>query len=164
MVRRAIRCCAATIVTAGLSSTQRARLFHSDLKQSTGLRKDDHRGQAHELDIEIKEVLEPTDKTRIFNRLLRIQNDYDILGMSIESLPNEIVFRLRLPDFHMSEIRAIQAKSEETGFIRVDELMKLQKAGYNRPRQVPPKPQPKDRRTLRERAKQRTFVGEPRSI
>jgi hypothetical protein len=70
--------------------------------------------KCEETELEVKEVPEPTDKTRIFNRLLSIQNDYDILGMTIESLLNEIIFR--------------------------------------------------DRRTLRERARQRIFVGEPRSI
>lgn len=97
------------------------------------------------------------------NRLLRIQEDYDILAMTISAQPDEIVFRVRLPDFDMGEIRAIQTKAEETGFIRVDELMKLQKAGFKRPREVPPKPTPKDRRRLRERAMQRMFTGEPRS-
>jgi hypothetical protein len=100
----------------------------------------------------------------IFNRLLRIQEDYDVLGATVSSLPNEIVFRVRLPDFDMGEIRAIQARAEETGFIRVDELMKLQKAGFKRPREIPPKPTPKDRRRLRERARLQMFVGEPRSI
>ena len=56
-------------------------------------------------------------------------------------------------------MRAIQYKQEETGFITADELMRLQNAGFNRPREVPPKPQPKDRRILRERARQRMFVG-----
>jgi len=99
----------------------------------------------------------------IFNRLLRIQEDYDLVNMTVSSLPNEIVFRARLPDCDMGEIRAIQTKAKETGFIRVDELMRLQKAGFKRPREVPPKPTPKDRRRLRERAMQRMFVGEPRS-
>jgi hypothetical protein len=61
----------------------------------------------------------------------------------------------------MGEMRAIQHKQEETGFITVDELVRLQKAGFNRPREVPPKPQPKDRGILKERARQRMFVGEP---
>ena len=117
-----------------------------------------------ETEIETKEVVEPTDKTRIFRRLQSIAEDYDIISMKIESLPNEIIFRIRLPDFDMGEIRAIQTKAKETGFIKVSELMKLQKAGYHRPVEVPPKPQPKDRRTLRERARQKMFVGEPRSI
>jgi hypothetical protein len=84
--------------------------------------------------------------------------------MSISSLPNEIVFRTRLPDFDMGEIRAIQTKAQETGFIRADELIKLQKEGFKRPTDVPPKPIPKDRRRLKERARQKMFVGEPRSL
>jgi hypothetical protein len=119
--------------------------------------------QCENQEVETKTVYEPTDKALIFNRLLRIQEDYDVLGATVSSLPNEIVFRVRLPDFDMREMRAIQAKATETGFIRVDELMKLHKAGFKRPREVPPKPAPKDRRRLRERAKQRMFVGEPRS-
>jgi len=115
-------------------------------------------------EVETKTVYEPSDKALIFKRLLRIQDDYDILETSISSVPDGIVFRVRLPGFDIGEVRAIQAKAEETGFIRVDELMKLQKAGYRRPPDVPPKPQPKDRRTLRERARQRMFVGEPRSL
>jgi hypothetical protein len=119
--------------------------------------------QCENQEIESKTVYEPTDKAMIFNRLLRIQEDYDLVNMTVSSLPNEIVFRARLPDFDMGEVRAIQAKAEETGFIRVNELMKLQKAGFKR-REVPPKPTPKDRKRLRERAMQRMFTGEPRSI
>lgn len=111
-----------------------------------------------------KEATEPTDKQRIFNRLLRLSQDYDLLNLSIESNANELLVRVRLPEFDGSEARAIQYKQRETGFITVEELMKLQKAGFNRPSEVPPKPQPKDKRTLRERARGRMFVGEPRSI
>jgi hypothetical protein len=102
--------------------------------------------QCENLEIETKTVYEPTDKAMIFNRLLRIQEDYDLVSMTVSSLPNEIVFRACLPDFDMGEVRAIQAKAQETGFISVDELMKIQKAGFQRPREVPPKPTPKDRR------------------
>ena len=112
---------------------------------------------------EQKEVVEPSDEAKIFNRLLRLSDDYNILHMDIESLPNEIVLRVRLPDFDMSEIRAIQTKETETGFITVEELIRLQKAGYRRPGDIPPRPMPKDRRTLRERARERMFTGEPRS-
>lgn len=118
----------------------------------------------NQIEVEKKEVIEPTDKTRIFRRLQSIAEDYDIISMNIQSLPNEIIFHIRLPDFDMGEIRAIQTKATETGFINVSELMKLQKAGYPRPVEVPLKPQPKDRQTLRERARQKMFVGEPRSI
>jgi hypothetical protein len=120
--------------------------------------------QCENTEIETKTVYEPTDKAMIFNRLLRIQEDYDIIEATVSSMPNEIVFRVRLPDCDMGEVRAIQAKAKETGFIRVDELMRLQKAGFKRPREVPPKPAPKDRRRQRERAMQRMFVGERRSI
>jgi hypothetical protein len=81
------------------------------------------------------------------------KEDYDILEMKISSLPNEIVFRARLPDFDMRELRAIQNKAKETGFIRADELMKLQKAGFNRPQDVTATPTPTNRSRLRERAK-----------
>jgi hypothetical protein len=40
-------------------------------------------------------------------------------------------------------MRVIQAKQQETIFITVNELMRLQKAGFDRPRNVPPKPMPK---------------------
>jgi hypothetical protein len=73
--------------------------------------------------------------------------------MKIESLPNEIVFHILLPDFDMNEIRAIKTKATETGFINVSELMKLERAGYHRPVEVLPKPQPKDSATRRERAR-----------
>lgn len=113
---------------------------------------------------EVKEVLEVTDKAMIMNRLMRIPDDYDVLGFSITSEADGISFKIRLPDYDMGEIRAIKVKSQETGFISVDELMQLQKAGFNRPREVPPKPRPKDRSILRERGRQRMFEGEPRSI
>jgi hypothetical protein len=91
-----------------------------------------------------------------------LSEDYDIQNPNIESKANELVLRVRLPDFDMSEVPVVQYKQQETGFITVQELMKLQKAGFNRPREVPPKPQPKHKRTLR--AKQSMFVGELRSI
>jgi hypothetical protein len=113
---------------------------------------------------EIKQVYEPSDKARIFNRLLRIPEDYDTLGVSITSEADGITFKIRLPDYDMGEIRAIQAKAQETGFITADELIRLQKAGFRRPREVPLKPTPKDQHILRERGRQRMFQGEPRSI
>ncbi len=54
---------------------------------------------------------------------MRIQEDYDILAMNPESLPDEIVLRVKLPDFDIGEIRAIQAKAQETGFITVEFLV-----------------------------------------
>jgi hypothetical protein len=120
--------------------------------------------QCDNIEVESETIYEPTDKALIFNRLMRIQEDYDLLNVSISSLPNEIVFRARLPDFDMRELRAIQAKAKETGFIRADELMKLQKVGFKRPREVSPRDTPEDRRRLRERARQKMFLGEPRSI
>jgi len=109
-------------------------------------------------------VYDISDKARIFNRLMRIPEDYDVLGASIRSEPQGISFKIELPDSDMGEIRAIQAKAMETGFITVDELMHLQKAGFKRPGEVPAKPQPSDRRRLKEKARQRTFQGEPRPI
>jgi hypothetical protein len=117
-----------------------------------------------EPDEEVKQVYEPTDRIRIINRLLNLSRDYDFISVSLSSQPNEIVVRIQVPDFDPSELRSIQTKQQETGFINVGELMQLQKAGFRRPSDVPPKPQPKDRRTLRERARQRMFQGEPRSI
>lgn len=114
------------------------------------------------LEVEEKEIPQPTDKAMLFNRLLRIPEDYDVLGYSISSERDGIVMKIRLPDFDMGEVRAIQAKARETGFISVDELMRLQKAGFNRPKEVPPKPAPKDR-GRKERARQRMFQGESRS-
>lgn len=116
------------------------------------------------VEVEEKEVLQPSEKAMIFNRLLRIPEDYDILGFSISSEPDGISFKVRLPNYDMGEIRAIQTKAEKTDFITVGELMQLQKAGFNRPGEVPPKPTPKDSRTLREKSRQRAFEGEPRSI
>ena len=113
---------------------------------------------------EIKEVSEPTDKTKIVKRLLSIQDDYELLGFTLSSESNVISIRIRLPDFDMGEIRAIQHKQQETGFITVDELMKVQRTGYQRPTGVPPKPQPHDNATLRQRARQRAFAGDPRPI
>jgi hypothetical protein len=118
--------------------------------------------QCDNIEMESKTIYEPTDRALIFNRLMRIQEDYDILDMKISSLPNEIVLRVRLPDFDMRELRAIQNKAKETGFIRADELMKLQKAGFRRPGDVTPKPTPRNRSRLRQRAKEKMFAGEPR--
>ena len=116
------------------------------------------------MEVEEREITEPSDKAKIFNRLLRIPDDYNTLDVTVTSLANEIVYRIRLPDFDISEVRAIKTKAEQTGFITVNELMQVQKAGFKHPRDVPPKPEPKDRGRLRERAKQKMFIGEPRSI
>jgi hypothetical protein len=113
---------------------------------------------------EVKEVLEVTDKAMIMNRLMRILEDYDVLGYSITSEADGITFKIRLPDHDMGEIRAIKAKARETGFITVDELIRVQKAGFDRPIEVPPKPKPKDRHVLRERARERIFQEEPRPV
>jgi len=110
---------------------------------------------------EIKEVIDPTDKTMIAKRLLSIPEDYDVLGFTLSSEPNVISIRIRLPDFDMGEVRAIQYKQQETGFITADELIKVRRAGYKSPTDVPPRPQPGDRATLRERARQRAFDGHP---
>jgi hypothetical protein len=116
------------------------------------------------LEEEVKQIFEPTDHLRIIKRLLTISEDYDFLKMKISSHPDEIVVRIRVPDFDPSTMRAIQQKQRQTGFVSADELMQLQRAGFRRPSDVPPKPQPKDRSVLRERARQRMFAGEPRSI
>src|SRR5208283_5197266 len=79
-----------------------------------------------------------------------------------EAKPDEIVVHVRLPDCDMSEMRAVKFKQQETGFITVDELMSLQRAGYKRPAAVPPKPQPRDVATLRKRERQQAFAGGPR--
>lgn len=114
--------------------------------------------------VEVKEVLEQTDKAMIFNRLMRIPEDYETLGVSISSEADGITFEIRLPDYDMGDIRGIKTKAQETGFITVKELMRLQKAGFNRPMEVPPKPTPEDPHILKERARQTMFVGQPRSI
>lgn len=111
---------------------------------------------------EVKEVVEPTDRIRIIRRLLALSEDYDLLGMRVEGRADELIFHIRMPDFDMGEMRAIQYKQQETGFITVDELIRVQRAGYKSPSDVPPKPQPKDRATLRERARQRAFAGDPK--
>jgi hypothetical protein len=108
---------------------------------------------------EVKEVLEPTDRAMVTKRLMAIPEDYEVLGYTLTSEADAVSIRIRFPDFDMSEMRAIKDKQRETGFITADELLRLQKAGYNRPREVPPKPQPKERSVLRERARQRAFQG-----
>jgi hypothetical protein len=113
--------------------------------------------------VEVKQVYEPTDRLRIIKRLLRFSDDYDFIKMSISSQPNEILVRIQLPNFDPSELRAIQSKQEILGFISAGELMRLQKAGFRDNRDVPPRPQPRDPRVLRERVRQRAFQGDPRS-
>ncbi len=110
---------------------------------------------------EVKETLAPTDETMIVKRLLSISGDYDVLGSTLSSKANEISITIRLPNFNMSELRAIQYKQQETGFITVNELMKVQRAGYKQPTAVPPKPQPRDGATLRKKERQKAFAGDP---
>jgi hypothetical protein len=111
---------------------------------------------------EVKETLKPTDRTMIVKRLLSLPEDYDVLGFTLSSKANVISIKIRLPDFDMGELRAIQDKQQETGFITVDELIKVQRAGYRQPTAVPRKPQPRDVATLRRKERQRAFAGEPR--
>jgi hypothetical protein len=99
---------------------------------------------------------------KIIRRILSLSDDYELLRLQIEGRADELVFRVRLPDFDMGEVRAIQYKQQETGFITVEELMKVQRAGYKRPAAVPPKPQTRDVATLRKRERQRAFAGGPR--
>ncbi len=77
-------------------------------------------------------------------RLLSLPEDYEVLGFTLSSEANVISIKIRLPDFDMGELRAIQYKQQETGFITVDELIKVQRAGYRQPTAIPPKPQPCD--------------------
>ncbi len=104
----------------------------------------------------------PSDRIKIIRRFLSLSDDYDLRGLVIEAGAGELVFRIRLPDFDMGEMRAIQYKQEETGFITVDELIKVQPAGYTRPTAIPPKPQPREVATLRKRERQRAFAEGPR--
>jgi len=97
----------------------------------------------------------------IVKRLLSIPEDYDVLGFTLSSEPNVISITIRMPDFDFGEVRAIQYKQQETGFITAEELMRVKKAGYSSPADVPPKPQPRDRATLRERVRREVFVGDP---
>jgi hypothetical protein len=107
--------------------------------------------------MEAKEVPLPTDRMKIILRFLSLSDEYDLLGLEIEGKPDELVFRVRLPDFDMGEMRAIQFKQQETGFITAEELMKVQRAGYRRPAAVPPKAQPSDVATLQKRERQQAF-------
>jgi hypothetical protein len=111
---------------------------------------------------EVKETLKPTDRTMILKRLLSLPEEYDVLGFTLSSEANVISMKIRLPDFDMSELRAIQDKQKETGFITVEELIKVQRAGYRQPVAVPPKPQPRDVAMLQKKERQRAFAGEPR--
>jgi len=110
-------------------------------------------------EVESKEVVIPTDRVKIIRRFLSFSDDYDVLGLEIEAKPDELVFHVRVPDFDLNEVRAIKFKQQETGFITVDELMRVQRAGYKRPAGVPPKPQPQDVATLRRRERQQAFAG-----
>ena len=113
---------------------------------------------------EVKETPAPTDKAKIMKRLLSITDDYDVLGFTLSSESDGVSIKFRLPGSDMSELRTIQYKQRETGFITVEELIKVQRAGYKHPKAVPPKPQPHDVATLRKRERQQAFAGEPRTI
>ena len=112
---------------------------------------------------EAKEIPVPTDRTKLIRRLLSLSDDYDVVGIHLTSEPNVISVRIRLPDFDLGELRAIQWKQCETGFITADELMRVQKAGYKQPTAIPPK-QPRNVATLRKMQRQRAFTGECRPI
>jgi len=100
----------------------------------------------------------------LLKRLLSLQDDYDVLGFTLSSERNVISIKIRLPDFDMAELRAIQWKQRETGFITVEDLIKVQRAGYKRPTSVPPKPQPHDAAALLKVRRQRVFSGDFRPL
>jgi hypothetical protein len=106
-------------------------------------------------------VTVPTDRVKIIQRFLSLSDDYDLLGLKFEAGPEELVFRVRLPDFDMGEMRAIQYKQRETGFITVNELMKVKRAGYKTPREVPPRPEPRESAAIRKRERERAFGPKP---
>jgi hypothetical protein len=108
---------------------------------------------------ELKETIVPTERTKLVKRLLSLQDDYEVLGFSLSAEPDVISIKLRVPDFDMGELRAVQWKQQETGFITAEELMKVQRAGYQRPILVPAKPEPRDVATLRKQERQRAFAG-----
>ena len=110
---------------------------------------------------EKREVPVPTEKTRLVKRLLSVTEDYDVVGYELSSEANTVTITIRLPRWDMDEVRAIQSKQQEIGFITVDELIKVQRAGYKTTTRVPPKPQPNDVATLRKRAKQKAFSAGP---
>ena len=114
-----------------------------------------------EAEEEVKQIIVPTDRLKIIRRFLSLSDDYELLGLKVEAKADELVFRVRLPDFDMGEMRAIQHKQRKTGFITVDELLRLQKAGFNRPREVPPRPEPRNSAAIQERAQQRAFGPNP---
>ena len=95
---------------------------------------------------EVKESPVPSDRTKLLKRLLSLQEDYEVFGFNLSAEPDGISIKLRVPYFDMGELRAIQWKQKETGFITVEELMKVQRAGYQRP-------------TLRKQERQRAFAG-----
>jgi hypothetical protein len=113
-------------------------------------------------EVESKEVAVPTDRVKIIRRFLSLSDEYDVLGLEIEAKADELVFHVRLPDFDVSELRAIQWKQRETGFVSVEELMKVRRAGYKRPIEVQRKPEPHDVGTLRKREREQAFAGSPR--
>ena len=104
----------------------------------------------------------PSDRTKLVKRLLSLQEDYEVLGFTLSAEPDGISIKLRMPSFDMGELRAIQWKQKETGFITVEELMKVQRAGYQRPTHVPAKPEPRDVATLRKQERQRAFADYPK--
>jgi hypothetical protein len=68
---------------------------------------------------------------KIIRRFLSLSDRYDLLRLNVEAKADELVFRVRLSDFDMGEMRVIRHKQQETGFIMVDELLRLRKAGFN---------------------------------
>jgi hypothetical protein len=62
----------------------------------------------NQAEAESKEVALPSDRVKIIRRFLSLSDDYDLLGLKIEGRGDELVFRVRLPDFDMGEMRAIQ--------------------------------------------------------
>ena len=56
-----------------------------------------------ETEDEVKEGPIPTDRVKIIRRFLSLSDEYDLLGLNVEAKPNELVFRIRLPDFDMGE-------------------------------------------------------------
>jgi len=78
---------------------------------------------------ELREVPEPTERTMLTQRLLRVGEDYDVKSVSIQSEANAVTLRIEFPDYDPARLRRLAFKLEE-GYINVGELMELHKAGF----------------------------------
>jgi len=75
-------------------------------------------------------VIVVTSSGRLLNRLLKVDEDYDVKDVSIQSDANAVTLGIEFPEYDRARLRRLAYKPTEKNYITVSELMELHKAGF----------------------------------